>query len=97
MALTSSPKPVNSTMIPSEKTVACTTPSRRLPDCRFRKYDTVNGIIGKTQGVKIAATPPKKAVKRNRLNPWDSEVGVTGAGVLAAAAAAPEAGVLTSA
>ena len=34
------------------------------PDCRFRKYDIVIGIIGKTQGVKIDARPNPKATAR---------------------------------
>ena len=39
---------------------ACTSPPRW-----FRKKETVIGIIGKTQGVKIAASPSPKAVSRN--------------------------------
>ena len=92
MALTSRPNPVNSTMIPKQKTMACVTPSRRLLDCRFTKYDTVKGIIGKTQGVNIAASPPAKAVRRNRLKPWDE----AGAGVFAGAGVAVPLGNLTS-
>src|ERR1700722_10456412 len=38
--------------------------SRRVP-WRFRKYDMVMGIMGKTQGVKMAAKPNPKATSRN--------------------------------
>ena len=46
--------------MPSEKTTAC-----RIPPRWFRKNETVMGIIGNTQGVKMAARPSPKAVIRN--------------------------------
>src|SRR5271156_3818194 len=92
--LTRNPRPVKKTMTPTQKTTACMMPSRRLPVCRFRKYDTVNGIMGKTQGVKIAASPAPKAVSKNKPKSADCGAGVVmGAGVEAVdVAAAPDAG-----
>ena len=69
IAVTSRPRPLKSTMIPRQKTTAWITPSRRPPDCRFRKYDMVMGIIGKTQGVKMEARPKPKATSRNAAQP----------------------------
>ena len=57
------------TMIPRQNSTAWNTPSRFSPSCRFTKYETVNGIIGKTQGVKMAASPAPNAVSRKRPNP----------------------------
>ena len=37
MAVVAKPSPEKSTMIPRQKTPACTTLSRRPPDCRLRK------------------------------------------------------------
>ena len=34
----------------------------------FRKYDTVIGIIGKTQGVSMAINPPANASQKNSHN-----------------------------
>src|SRR5215831_6210789 len=62
--------PEKSTTIPRQKTAACTMLSRRPPDCRFRKYDIVMGIIGKTQGVKIDASPKPNATSRNAARLW---------------------------
>src|ERR1700685_937504 len=50
--------------MPDENTTACKTPPRW-----FRKKKTVMGIIGNTQGVKIAARPSPKAVIRNAGRP----------------------------
>src|SRR5437016_4952268 len=82
------PSPVNRTMIPTQNTTACNTPSRRVPDCRFTKYETVNGIIGKTQGVKIAASPAPNAVRRNKPKPACLGAGGGGGGDVLGAAAA---------
>src|SRR5580700_4955552 len=51
-AVTPNPRAQNSTTMPSENTIAC-----RIPPRSFRKNETVIGIIGQTQGVKIAASP----------------------------------------
>src|SRR4051794_3765804 len=64
MAVVARPSPENSTTIPRQKTRAWTMLSRRPPDWRFRKYDIVIGIMGKTQGVKIEARPNPKATAR---------------------------------
>ena len=69
MAVVSRPSPENSTMIPRQKTTACATPSRRPPAGRFRKYDMVMGIMGKTQGVKMEARPKPNATSRNAPKP----------------------------
>lgn len=74
-------------MIPRQNTTAWTMLSRLPPDCRLRKYDMVIGIIGKTQGVKIARSPNPKATNRNAARPWSW---ADGAGV------APGAGGLAS-
>ena len=50
--------------MPDENTTAC-----KIPPRWFRKNETVIGIIGKTQGVKIAARPSPKAVIRNAGRP----------------------------
>src|SRR5580704_7005565 len=60
-AVTSSPIPENRTMIPRQKTTACDTPPRFSPDCWLRKYDMVMGIMGKTHGVKMHASPAPNA------------------------------------
>ena len=39
-------------------------PQRLAPRCRFKKNESVIGIIGKTHGVKIAARPNPKATRR---------------------------------
>ena len=57
-------------MIPRQKTTACTMLSRRPPDCRLRKYDIVIGIMGKTQGVKMEASPKPKATARKASQPF---------------------------
>ena len=64
IAVATRPRPENSTMMPRQKISACVTLSRRDPDGRFRKNDMVIGIIGNTQGVKIAARPKPNAVSR---------------------------------
>src|SRR5581483_12379429 len=65
---------------------ACRTPWPREPDCRFRKKDTVIGIIGKTHGVKIAATPKPNASRRNRPSPSEAAGAAAGAADVAAPA-----------
>src|SRR5579862_4505112 len=50
--------------MPDENTTAC-----KIPPRWFRKNETVIGIIGNTQGVKIAARPSPKAVIRNAGRP----------------------------
>ena len=55
------PKTVKETMIPTPNSAAWA-----MALLRLRKSDITNGIIGKTQGVKIAAKPKVKATKRNR-------------------------------
>src|ERR1039457_5340188 len=69
IAVTRSPRPENSTTMPRQKTTAWITPSRRPPDCRFRKYDMVMGIIGNTQGVKIEASPNPNASTKKAAQP----------------------------
>jgi hypothetical protein len=71
-AVTSNPKPEKRTMIPRQKTTACATPPRFPPDCWWRKNDIVMGIMGKTQGVKIQASPAPKATSRNAPQPCAS-------------------------
>src|SRR6202162_6621681 len=83
MVFIKTPRPVNKTTIPRQKTTACSRPSRRLPVCRLIKYDTVNGIMGKTQGVKMAASPAPKAVSKNRPKPDDCDAGAIGVGLAA--------------
>src|SRR6202023_46319 len=75
------PSPVKNTITPRQKITACTMPSRREPELRLMKYETVNGIIGKTQGVKIAASPAANVVNRKKPRPEDCGfgTGVTGA------------------
>src|SRR5579883_729342 len=51
-------------MIPRQNVIACANP----PRCPT-KYDIVIGIIGKTQGVKIAASPNPKASTRKAASP----------------------------
>src|SRR3954447_21399700 len=63
-AVIASPIPEKSTMMPRQNTSACTMLSRLLPDGRLRKYDMVIGIIGKTQGVKMDASPKPNATAR---------------------------------
>ena len=58
-AVTSSPIAVNMKTMPRQKRMAC----RRAPGL-FRKNDSVIGIIGNTQGVKMAARPKPKARRR---------------------------------
>src|ERR1700690_2511353 len=56
------------------------------------KNETVIGIIGKTQGVKMAASPSPKAVRRNVARLPFAEAGVAGLagfGLLTCAATAP--------
>src|SRR5258706_4166448 len=69
ITLVRNPSPVNRTTIPRQNTTACNTPSRRVLVCRFTKYETVKGIIGKTHGVKMAASPAPNAVRRNKPKP----------------------------
>src|ERR1043166_8563572 len=59
------PRPLKSTMIPKQKIAACATPPLRL-----RKYDMVIGIMGKTQGVKMEASPKPKATAMKAARPW---------------------------
>jgi hypothetical protein len=54
--------------------------SLREPEGRFRKKDIVIGIMGKTQGVKIAAMPRPNASSRNPANPC--RAGASGVGTL---------------
>jgi hypothetical protein len=77
MAVVIRPNPENSTTIPRQKSTAWKTLSRRVP-CRFRKNDMVMGIMGKTQGVKMAARPKPKATSRNAPRPWVSGRGRPG-------------------
>src|SRR5450755_4631684 len=81
MALVIRPSPVKNTITPRQKMTACTMPSRREPELRLMKYETVNGIIGKTQGVKIAASPATNVVSRKKPRPEDCGfcTGMTGA------------------
>src|SRR5579884_2039220 len=58
---------------------ACRTPWLREPDCRLRKNETVIGIMGKTQGVKIAANPNPNATRRNRPRPSEAAGPAAGA------------------
>ena len=51
---------VNMTTMPRQNRIACTQALRGL----FRKNDSVIGIIGNTQGVKIAASPKPNATSR---------------------------------
>ena len=59
------PSPENSTTIPRQNTTACIL----LPLSRFRKNETVMGTMGKTQGVKIAASPKPNATSKNGARP----------------------------
>jgi hypothetical protein len=43
--------------------------ARGASPCVLMKYDIVIGIIGNTQGVKIASTPKPSATMANRNNP----------------------------
>src|SRR5437016_6247235 len=61
MALTRRPSPAKRTTIPRQNTIACDNAFLRV-----RKNETVIGIIGKTQGVKIDASPAPNAVRRNQ-------------------------------
>ena len=61
------------------KTAGESTLSRRVPDCRLRKYDIVIGIIGKTQGVKIEASPKPKATRMKPPSPWPCAAAPEGA------------------
>ena len=71
--------------MPREKTTAC-----KIPPRWFKKNETVMGIIGKTQGVKMAARPSPKAVIKNvgRL-PVLAGAGVSAAAFTTLTAAAP--------
>src|SRR5260370_42112398 len=71
--------PENSTIIPRQNTAAWNTLSRRVADGLFRKNDMVIGIIGKTQGVKIASKPAPNAKARKGVNPCSSGLGAEGA------------------
>src|ERR1700689_3280876 len=62
--------------------------SRRVP-WRFRKYDMVMGIMGKTQGVKMAARPNPKATSRNAPRLWVFVVAVEGVALATRAFGAP--------
>src|ERR1017187_6673055 len=75
------PREEKRTTIPSQKTTACMAPSRFPPDCWWRKYDMVMGIMGKTQGVKMEASPKPKATSRKAPQPSE-----TGSGTAAEAA-----------
>ena len=58
------PTPQTARMMPSENTTACINP----PLCP-RKKDTVIGIMGNTQGVKMAASPMPNAVSAHKTRP----------------------------
>jgi len=68
------------------------TPPRFSPDCRLRKYDIVMGIIGKTHGVKMQASPAPNATSRNAPQPCDSDGGLAAAPVAGGWASAKPAG-----
>src|SRR6478672_6579577 len=76
--------------MPDENTNACKIPPRWL-----RKNETVIGIIGNTQGVKIAASPSPKAVIRNAGRPpvaastGGPELGALAAALITFTATAP--------
>src|SRR5262249_21765810 len=70
----SRPIPEKSTMIPMQNKAAWNTTARL-----FRKYDMVMGIIGKTQGVKMANNPPPNA--RSIKGPISCVSGLGGAAV----------------
>ena len=53
-------------------------PAALSPGCRLRKYDMVMGIMGKTQGVKMQASPAPKATSRKAGQPCASDDGGTG-------------------
>ena len=69
---TAAPRPVNKAMTPTTNTVACITEAFFSPDCVDMKYDIVIGIIGKTQGVKMANKPMPKARPAKRKRPWSA-------------------------
>jgi hypothetical protein len=83
-AETPNPSRQNSTTIPSENTSAWTSPPRW-----FKKNDTVIGIIGKTHGVKIAASPKPNAVSKNVPMLASVWTGAAAGAVVVAAAKAP--------
>src|ERR1035441_2818165 len=91
-AVTSSPIPEKSTMIPRHKTTAWVTPLRFSPDCWLRKYDIVMGIMGKTHGVKMQASPAPNANSRNAPQPRASDGGAAGAPAAGGLASAKPAG-----
>ena len=59
-SVATSPRPVNKTMIPRQNVNACA-----KPPFWPTKKDIVMGIMGKTQGVKTAASPNPNASTRN--------------------------------
>src|SRR4051794_23233594 len=69
-AVTARPIPVNNTTIPRQNSAACFSDSPRDTPSRFRKKLSVIGIIGKTHGVKIAASPNPNATRRNVARLW---------------------------
>src|ERR1700740_1623514 len=56
-----------------------------MPPRWFRKNETVMGIIGKTHGVKIAASPNPNAVSANAARPCWEGVGAVAGGLIATA------------
>ena len=60
---------VNRSTMPRQKTTACRTACARDSPAWLRKNDRMIGIIGKTQGVKMAAKPKLKASRRNAPSP----------------------------
>src|SRR6266496_5803809 len=83
IAFTRRPSPAKSTIMPRQNTIACDNAFFRV-----RKNDTVIGIIGKTHGVKIEATPAPKAVRRNQAKLSLPVLGGAGAGCEAVGGAA---------
>ena len=69
------PKPVKSTTTPTQNIVAWTKEGFFEPACVLTKYDMVIGIIGNTQGVKIASRPNPNAIPANGMIPSDCGVG----------------------
>ncbi len=90
MAETPAPRPVNNATTPTAKIEAWMTDDFFSPDWVETKYDIVIGIIGKTQGVKIASSPMPKASAANWKSPWSA--GEVGAGADAVSAASGSAG-----
>ena len=81
MAVAARPSSENSTTIPSENSAASPTLFPREAAGLFRKYETVIGIIGKTQGVNSAARPIPNATSMKTARPCEDGVaGCAGTG-----------------